>query len=114
LTTDSSLGPGVETGESEVEEDEVGVDEVDEVVAAEETVGLVDLVGVVLDVGELDGVEELKAGEAGNVLETSELESDETCETTGGAGEGDSLGDGVVELPTGGSLPAPRASPGGT
>lgn len=44
------------------------------------------------------------------VLETSELESDES-ETVEGVGEGDALGDGmvVVELATGGSLPAPMA-----
>lgn len=93
-------------------EDEVGADEVVGVVAVEETIELVGLVELVLDVGELEGVKELEAEVEGDVLETGEL--DEACETMRGVGEGDSLGDGVVdELPTGGSLPAPTApSPG--
>jgi hypothetical protein len=107
----------VGTGVLEVEEeDEVGLDEVDEVVVVEETVELVELVELVLDVDELDDeVEELKAKEGGDELETVvELETDETCEAEEGVGEGDALEDGVVDgLSTGGLLPKPRAPRGG-
>jgi len=104
--TDNALG-GVEAGVIEAGADEGGVD--DEVVGVEEeTVELVELVELILDVDELDEVEELVEEEESDVLETTELETDETCGTMEGVGEGDALGDEEDEIATGGSLPAPK------
>jgi len=82
-------------------EDEVGVDEVDEVVFVEESE--LELVELVLDVvDELDEVEEVEVVEGGGELETDGVETDETVE---GVGVGVPLDKGVVEeLLAGGSL----------
>jgi hypothetical protein len=92
LTFDG-LVVGVEIGLFGVE-DGVGVDEVEEV--EEDEVELVELVELVLEVDELDEVEELET-EEGGILETGEVELDET-ETGEGVGVWEVLGDGVVEV----------------
>lgn len=107
LMTFDGLVVGVEIGLFGVE-DGVGVDEVEEV--EEDEVELVELVELVLEVDELDDeVEELVAEEGGGILETGEVELDETE-----AGEGvgvRELSDGVVEvLAPGGSLATAMAS----
>ncbi|KAH9173873.1 hypothetical protein EDB89DRAFT_2068381 [Lactarius sanguifluus] len=95
---DNGLVSGVEAGVIGVE-DEVR-NKVDElVVVDEELVKLVELIGVVLDVDELEVCRELEI-EEDNELEAIKLESEETC------GEEEGLGNGVEEVPPKGKYAA--------
>ncbi|KAH9021179.1 hypothetical protein EDB84DRAFT_1621306 [Lactarius hengduanensis] len=89
---DNGLVSGVEAGvigvEGEVRNEVVVVDE--------ELVKLVELVGIVLDVDEVESLTEELEIEEDDELEAIKLESEETCGE--GVGEEEELGDGVEEV----------------